>query len=129
MRRLLLISTLVVAVLAATLLGGVLREARADGAPRTVESGRLAQRGLELQELARRTADPALYPPAERAFRAAIRLDPRNGVAVRGLAALAGSRHRFSEMLLLARQALALEPESADVHGILGDALLELGRY
>jgi tetratricopeptide (TPR) repeat protein len=121
--------TLVAAVLAAALLGGVLREARADAPPRAVESGRLVQRGLERQEQARRTSDPALYPAAERAFRAAIRLDSRNAAAVRGLAALAGSRHRFREMLHLARQALALEPESADVHGILGDALLELGRY
>jgi tetratricopeptide (TPR) repeat protein len=32
-------------------------------------------------------------------------------------------------MLELAQRALELEPASADVHGILGDALLELGRY
>ncbi len=129
MKRLLLILTVLAAGTTAALLGGVLREARADAAPRTAESARLAKRGLELQERARRTADPALYPASERAFRAALRLDSRNATAVRGLAALKGSRHRFSEMLPLARQALALEPESADVHGILGDALLELGRY
>ena len=129
MTRLLLILTALAAVLAAALLGGVLGEARADAAPRSAESARFAQRGLELQERARRTTDPALYPAAERAFRAAIRLDSRNATAVRGLAALTGSRHRFREMLPLARQALALEPESAAVHGILGDALLELGRY
>ena len=129
MTRLLLILTALAAVLAAALLGGVLREARADAAPRSAESARLAQRGLDLQERARRTTDPALYPAAESAFRAAIRLDSANATAVRGLAALAGSRHRFGEMLPLARRALVLEPESAGVHGILGDALLELGRY
>ena len=116
-------------VFGATLLGGVLREARADGRSQAAESAQLARRGLEVQERARRTADPTLYPAAERAFREAIRLDPRNAEAVRGLAALTGSRHRFREMLPLARRALALEPESADAYGILGDALLELGRY
>ena len=129
MKRLLLILTVLAAGTTAALLGGVLREARAGAAPRTAESARLAQRGLELQERARRTTDPALYPAAERAFRAAIRLDSRNATAVRGLAALTGSRHRFREMLPLARQALELEPESAAAYGILGDALLELGRY
>lgn len=127
--RLLAAATIAVTLAAGALLGGTLREARADAAPRTAESARLAARGLELQERARRTADPALYPASERAFRAALRLDSRNATAVRGLAALEGSRHRFGAMLRLARQALALEPESADVHGILGDALLELGRY
>ena len=129
MQRLLLILAAVLSVAVATLLGGVVRETRADDAPRVAESARLAKRGLELQERARRSSDPKLYPAAERAFGASIRLDPRNATAVRGLAALAGSRHRFRDMLPLARRALALEPESAAVHGILGDALLELGRY
>jgi tetratricopeptide (TPR) repeat protein len=116
-------------VLAASLLGGVLREARADAPARTADAARLAERGLDLQERARRAGDAALYPAAERAFRDALRADPANAIAVRGLAALAGSRHRFAEMLRLARRAQALEPQSADVHGLLGDALLELGRY
>ncbi len=129
MKRSLLILVTVAAVVAAALLGGTLREARADAAPANAESVRLAEQGLQLQERARRTGDPALYPAAERAFRDAIQLDSRNATAVRGLAALTGSRHRFGEMLPLARRALELEPESADVHGVLGDALLELGRY
>jgi tetratricopeptide (TPR) repeat protein len=118
------------AVVTASLLGGILREGRAGvAAPRAAESAQLAVRGLELQERARLTADPALYPVAERTLRAALTLDRSNAAAVRGLAALAGSRHRFGEMLVLGRRALALEPESAAVHGLLGDALLELGRY
>ena len=129
MQRRLFILTALVTVLVATLLGGVLREARADRIPRAAESAQLAKRGLHLQERARRNSNAKLYPAAESAFRNAIKLDPRNATAVRGLAALAGSRHRFHDMLSLARRALALEPESADVHGILGDALLELGRY
>jgi tetratricopeptide (TPR) repeat protein len=124
----LLFLTAAATILAASLLGGVLREARAE-APRTLESTRLADRGLELQERARSTGAAELYPSAERAFRAALDADPTNATAVRGLAALAGSRHRFADMLVLARRAQALEPQSADVHGLLGDALLELGRY
>jgi tetratricopeptide (TPR) repeat protein len=129
MQRLLFIVIAALTVLLATLFGGVLREARADGTPRAAESAQLAKRGLELQERARRSSDPKLYPAAERAFRDALEADPLNATAVRGLAALAGSRHRFRDMLPLARRALTLEPESADVHGLLGDALLELGRY
>lgn len=128
MRRLLFLAVALVA-LAGSLLGGVLREARADAPLRSTESERLAKRGLELQERARRTSDAALYPAAELAFRDALRLDETNAAAVRGLAALTGSRHRFREMLPLARRALELEPLAADAHGLLGDALLELGRY
>ncbi|MDF2752884.1 MAG: hypothetical protein K0S82_1267, partial [Gaiellaceae bacterium] len=129
MRRSHLILVAVTVLLAGSLLGGVLREARADGPARSTKSAQLAESGLALQERARRTGDAALYPAAERALSDAVRLDPANATAVRGLAALAGSRHRFGEMLGLARRALALEPQSADVHGLLGDALLELGRY
>ena len=129
MRRSHLILVAVTVLLAASLLGGVLREARADGPARSTKSAQLAEAGLALQERARRTGDAALYPAAERALSDAVRLDPANATAVRGLAALAGSRHQFREMLGLARRALALEPQSADVHGLLGDALLELGRY
>lgn len=114
------------AVAAGALFGGTLREA-ADARPQDAEL--VAQRGLELQQLARATGDPALYPKAERELRRAVELDPANAAAVRGLAALAASRHRFAESLALAERALALEPGSASTHGLIGDASLELGRY
>jgi tetratricopeptide (TPR) repeat protein len=121
--------TAALTLLAASLLGGVLREVRADDGSGALRAAALAERGLELQERARRSGDPAFYPAAERELRAALRLDPRNAAALQGLAALAGSRHRFAEMLELARRAQAAAPELAAVHGLLGDALLELGRY
>jgi len=114
------------ALAGAVLLGGTLRES---DVVRPGDAGRSALRGLELQQLARVTGDPALYPRAERELRRALGLDPRNVTAVRGLAALAASRHRFAESLVLAQRALRLEPASAATYGLIGDANLELGRY
>ena len=115
-----------VAVACALLLGGTLREG---ASARPGDAQRVALRGLELQQQARVSGDPSLYPRAERELRRAAELDPRNAAAVRGLAALAASRHRFAESLSLAQQALRLEPGSAAVYGLIGDANLELGRY
>ena len=126
--KLLAITTVVVALAAAALLGGILGE---DGASagRSIEAERAATRGLTLQQQARVSGNPELYPRAERALERALRLDPRSGQALRGLSALAASRHRFSESLALARRAQALEPHVAAVYGLIGDANLELGRY
>src|SRR5207237_9118506 len=49
--------------------------------------------------------------------------------ATSGLASLALSRHRFGLALELGRRALALSPSTARNHGVVGDALVELGRY
>ena len=121
-------TTIVIALAAAALLGGVVGE---DGASagRSIEAERAATRGLTLQQQARVSGNPALYPRAERALDKALRLDPRSGQALRGLSALAASRHRFSESLALARRAQAIEPHVAAVYGLIGDANLELGRY
>jgi Flp pilus assembly protein TadD len=59
----------------------------------------------------------------------ATRLDPRNALAVTGLAALAASRHRFGDARQLALRARRLAPGSAGPLGVLGDAFVELGRY
>jgi tetratricopeptide (TPR) repeat protein len=115
-----------VAVAVTVLLGGTLREGTGSSSD---DAQRVALRGLELQQQARASGDPALYPRAERELRRAAELDPGNAAAVRGLAALAASRHRFAESLPLARRALRLEPGSATAHGLIGDANLELGRY
>jgi tetratricopeptide (TPR) repeat protein len=124
--RLLALSAATAAGLCAVLLGGALRE---DAAARPDEAQRLAIRGLQLQQQARATGNPALYPAAEKQLKAAVAADPRSGAAVRGLAALAASRHRFAESLVLAERAQRLEPDVASVYGLIGDANLELGRY
>ena len=75
------------------------------------------------------TGDPRLYGPAERNLRRALALQPDYAAALRGLAAVAASRHRFAESLRYAEQARRLEPDVASVYGLIGDANLELGRY
>jgi tetratricopeptide (TPR) repeat protein len=115
----------------AALFGGVAREggtgeAAAAGPPAAQQAVRA---GGELQERARVTGDPRLYGPAERSFRRALAVEPANAAALRGLAAVAASRHRFAESLELARRARTIEPWVPAVYGLIGDAQLELGRY
>lgn len=85
--------------------------------------------GLAYHQRARETGDPGLYAPAERSLRRALELDADHAPAVRALAALAATRHRFDEALVLATRATRLEPHNAAAYGIVGDANLELGRY
>lgn len=85
--------------------------------------------GLAYQQRARETGDPAFYPRSEAALRRALRLEPRNSVALTGLAALAASRHSFQEARALAERALRLDPRRAAAWGIVGDAEVETGRY
>ena len=85
--------------------------------------------GLAYQQQARETADPAFYPRAEDALRRALASARDDALAYTGLAALAASRHRFDEAARLARRALRLNPWSSAAYGILGDALVETGRY
>ena len=123
--------TALVAVALVALLGGV---AARDGTPTASaaepDAARQALRlGLELQQRARVTGDPRLYGPAELNLRRSLALQPGYAPALRGLAALAASRHRFAESLGYAERARRLEPDVASVYGLIGDANLELGRY
>ena len=121
-------TSIAVALAATMLLGGVVGEEGAS-AGRSIEADRAATRGLTLQQQARVSGNPALYPRAEQALERALQLDPRSAEALRGLSALAASRHRFAESLAFAKRAQALEPDVAAVYGLIGDANLELGRY
>jgi len=85
--------------------------------------------GLAYQQRARETGDPSYYPRSEEALRRSLALSPRSYLAITGLAALAASRHRFEEARGLATRAVGLNGRSAEAYGILGDALIELGRY
>jgi tetratricopeptide (TPR) repeat protein len=89
----------------------------------------LALLGLAYLQRARETADASYYPRAQSALGRAARLDRRDPVAVTGLASLAAGRHRFRESLRLARRSVSLAPDTARGYGILGDSLVELGRY
>jgi tetratricopeptide (TPR) repeat protein len=85
--------------------------------------------GLAYQQRARETGDPSYYPKSEGVLRRALRLAPDDLLATSGLGALALSRHRFRDALMLGRRAVALSPSTARNYGIVGDALIELGRY
>ena len=85
--------------------------------------------GLAYQQSARETGDPTYYTKSGEALRRALRLAPRDLIATSGLGSLALSRHRFREALALGRRAHAISPTTARNYGVIGDALVELGRY
>lgn len=86
--------------------------------------------GFAYLEDARVAADPALYPKAEGAFARSLELNPTdNFAAPAGRGALANARHDFAGGLKWGKRAMSLNPESPEVHAVMGDALVELGRY
>jgi tetratricopeptide (TPR) repeat protein len=85
--------------------------------------------GLAYQQRARETGDATYYTKSEGVLRRALALDAKDYLVVGGLGSLALSRHRFRDALGLGRQAVTLNPGSARGYGVLGDALVELGRY
>jgi tetratricopeptide (TPR) repeat protein len=89
----------------------------------------LAELGLAYEQRARETGDPSYYSKAGGVLRRALTLAPRDLVATSGLASLALSRHRFREALRIGRTAHALGPQVAGPYALIGDALIELGRY
>jgi tetratricopeptide (TPR) repeat protein len=112
---------------AAVLFGGAFRGSEATAAPADARAAAL--RGYAALDRARVAVDPSRYPVAERELREALRIGGADALAYRGLAALAAARHRFDESLRLAQHARALNPSSASVYGLIGDANVELGRY
>jgi tetratricopeptide (TPR) repeat protein len=95
--------------------------------PRDAHS--LALLGLAYQQRSRETGDPAYLSRADGVLRRSLRLAPRSVLALTGLGSLALSRHDFRLALRLGRRALALAPRDAAAYGVVGDALVELGRY
>ncbi len=81
-----------------------------------------------LMRAARVHSDAALPLEAERVLKATLQ-HGRDYPALRMLAAVYLSQHRFSEALETATQASAANPEDAWNYATAGDALLELGRY
>lgn len=77
----------------------------------------------------RDSADPTYYGFAEKAYQQALILQPSNVDAMNGMAWIAGGRHLFDASKMWATKALAINSDSADAYGILGDAALELGDY
>src|SRR5919198_4219080 len=89
-----------------------------------------ANLGLAYVQQARVTADPSYYPKAQGVLARSLSLHGSDNVAaLTGMAALAAARHDFSGALSWAKQAETANPDNADVQAILGDSLVELGRY
>ena len=85
--------------------------------------------GLAYQQLTRETGDAAYYPRSERALRRALALEPRNATTLGALGSLALARHDFRGGLAYGRRAARIAPYSALHYGVIGDAMIELGRY
>jgi tetratricopeptide (TPR) repeat protein len=153
-RRFLFLGAAAALAAAALLLGGVVREgasrpaaaATAVAAPGQTTAATVArlqgqlraaprdprnwaQLGIAYEQRARETADPAYYTKADGALHRALALSPRDLTAVSGLGSLALSRHRFRAALRLGREAHRVAPGAAGPYAIVGDALVELGRY
>ena len=89
----------------------------------------LAALGLAYEQRMRETADPAYLTKADGVLHQALKLDPRSAEATVGLGSLALSRHDFRGALVIGRRAVRLAPGAGLPYGIVGDALVELGRY
>jgi tetratricopeptide (TPR) repeat protein len=85
--------------------------------------------GLALLQRVRETADPTLYAPAEQALQHALELSPDDVLALVGLGGLQLGRHEFALALESGDAAVEAFPDYAPAHGVVVDALVELGRY
>jgi tetratricopeptide (TPR) repeat protein len=84
-----------------------------------------------LLQRARETNDASYLRKAEQAARASLRSVPAevNSGGLGALAQVEFASHRFASARNHARRLTRLDPSKSEFHGMLGDALLELGRY
>jgi tetratricopeptide (TPR) repeat protein len=85
--------------------------------------------GLAYQQRARETGNPSYYTKSGGVLARAAKLAPGDPTTTSALGSLALARHRFGEALTLGRQAVSTAPYTARNYGVLGDSLVELGRY
>ncbi|GLZ36008.1 hypothetical protein Lesp02_81950 [Lentzea sp. NBRC 105346] len=85
-----------------------------------------AQLGAAYVELSRVTADATYYSKAQGALDKSMSLKP-NGLAMIGLGQLANARHDFAAARDWGQKALQALPSNAEAHGVLADALTQLG--
>ena len=85
--------------------------------------------GDSLAQVLRDSSDQTYFNYAERAYLQALSLDPNWADAMNGMAWVTGGRHLFPESIEWANKALKVAPDSADAHGLLGDAAVEQGDY
>jgi tetratricopeptide (TPR) repeat protein len=86
--------------------------------------------GLAYLQQSRTSGDPTYAARAEGVLARSLEVRPqRNFEAALGMSSLAAARHDFDSALRWGRLATSVNPDSAEGHGLVGDALLELGRY
>lgn len=88
--------------------------------------------GLAYIQKARETGDLSYYDLAEKAFQKSLGLvsaQPAAATATTCLASVYFAKHKFTDALALARQAVQLDSGNAAAHALIGDAYLELGEY
>ena len=85
--------------------------------------------GIAYVQTARRTGDPSFYPKAQGALERSLSLHPKNPDAFIGMSSLSAARHDFAGARVWGEQAVEAAPYRASAYGVLGDALVELGRY
>jgi tetratricopeptide (TPR) repeat protein len=85
--------------------------------------------GLAYQQRARETGNPAYYTKSGQALARARSLVPADPITLSAQGSLALARHRFDDARRFGRAAVRLAPYTARNYGVLGDALVELGRY
>jgi tetratricopeptide (TPR) repeat protein len=108
---------------------GLVRRLQAAARARPSDARSQALLGLAYAQRGRETGDAAFLSRAEAVLRRANELDPSDVDALTGLAGIALARHRFADALAIGRRARIAAPAAAAPHGIVGDALVELGRY
>ncbi|MGH3755144.1 MAG: tetratricopeptide repeat protein [Pseudonocardiaceae bacterium] len=87
-----------------------------------------ARLGAAYVEQARITADPSFYAKAQGALERSLRVMPIDNVpAMIGMGQLANARHDFAAGQRWGEQAKARGPWTAEVYGVLADALTQLG--
>jgi tetratricopeptide (TPR) repeat protein len=85
--------------------------------------------GLAYQQRARETGNPIFYSRSGQALQRSLALRSDDPDTLSALGSLALARHDFRGALALGRTARRHAPFSARHYGVVGDALIELGRY
>ena len=114
------------------------RETPADRAIREAEARLTAQPqdstlsvalATAYMQKARESGDASYYRRAEAAVKQALSAQPDSVEALRTLAWVQTGKHEFREALATAERLRERLPDDPLVHGLLGDAAVELGEY
>jgi len=89
----------------------------------------LSSLGLAYLLRVRETGDASYYARADQLVRQALAINPEEITTLLAAGSLSLGRHEFPTALDHGRHAVAVAPYTAAGHGIVTDALVELGRY